>query len=166
MQGCWTETGANILLQEGYIPTYLLRVNILPSKGRHLALLHHLVLLLAYEEQLLHLQPTMTVHHPTPSPPQLHHHVKGGLHLCSGPTTSCPRDASSTRTSHSSTRTSARSMTASSQDQAEQVQSCAVLVGEHGGCLVTSVSGVAAWLPLGQCPLWGLFGVLVCTLGP
>ena len=43
-------------------------------------------------------------------------------------------------------------------DQTGQVQSCAVLVGGYGGCLVTAVLGVTAWLapravsPLG--PLW------------
>ena len=95
--------GANILLLEGYIPSCLQKVNILPSKSRHRALLYHLVLLPAQEEQLLHLQPAMTVHYPTSSPPLLHQHVKRGLHLCWGSTTSCPPDASSTRTSHPST---------------------------------------------------------------
>ena len=51
-------------------------------------------------------------------------------------------------------------------NQMKQVQSCAALVGGFGGCLVTSVLPVAACPPLGQCPLWCLFGVLGCTLGP
>ena len=36
----------------------------------------------------------------------------------------------------------------------------------HGGCLAAAVLFATTFLPLGQCPLSGLFGVLVCILGP
>ena len=63
-----------------------------------------------------------------------------------------------------STRTSPRTLSIS--DLMDQVKSCAVLVWGHVVCLAASVLCVTTCLALGQCPLWGLFGALVCNLGP
>ena len=142
------------------------RAIILPSEGHHLTPHHHLVhhfVLLAHEEQPLH--PAMTLHHQTPNPLLLHHHVKGGLSSLPG-TNILPKRCCVYKNISFIYKNICKNMDTILLDEMEQVQSCAVLVGGHGGCLVTSVLCVTACPPLGQCPLWGLCGVLVYTLGP
>ena len=124
----------------------------LPSKGHHLALLYHLVLLLADEDQLLSLQPIMNIQHQA--------------HLWS---TTMPRGAViSAWNQHPVHLLNLQEHLHLSEHLQEH---CQHELGQneawrHGGCLVTFVPCVTACPPLGQCPHWGLFGVLVCTLGP